>query len=268
MRNIQMLAPQGVISLNNNLPIIATFLEALSFPYKYYRVLLKIGFPLIISVTFFLILNHFSSGSDGNIALVVFGVILVLASVLSLVMAIVGCHRIFLLGPDIVEESSLLNWTGNEIKYIGWWVLIWLCTALIGLPFMIIFMPFIASSAENLFDNQVMFFTVIGLINIPIYYVVSRWSLVLPSSAIDKHGKSLTWSWGISSGNGWRLTLLIGFLPYVMDIIFSLLPTYESIIFALFHGLVWIVVGVIEIGLLSLSYNFLVNNEITENPDE
>jgi len=53
-----------------------------------------------------------------------------------------------------------------------------------------------------------------------------------------------------------------------MDIIFSLLPTYESIIFALFHGLVWIVVGVIEIGLLSLSYNFLVNNEITENPDE
>jgi uncharacterized membrane protein HdeD (DUF308 family) len=229
--------------------------------------LLKIGFPLIISGAFFLILNHFSSEIGGNIALVVFGVILMIAFILSLVMAIVGCHRIFLLGPKIVDESSLLNWTGNEIKYIGWWVLIGLCTALVALPFMFIFMPFIATSAENLFDNQVMFFTVIGLINIPIYYVASRWSLVLPSSAIDKHGKSLTWSWGISSGNGWRLTLLIGFLPYIMDILFSLLPTYDSMIFTLLHGLVWLVVGVIEIGLLSLSYNFLVNNEITENSD-
>ena len=91
-------------------------------------------------------------------------------------------------------------------------------------------------------------------------YVASRGSLVLPSSAIGIHGKSFGWSWRLSSGNGWRLTLLLSFLPSIMYGIFSLLPIYGSLFFALFYGTLWLAIGVVEIGLLSLSYRFLVSN--------
>ena len=201
--------------MNNNLPIIATFLEALSFPYKHYRMLLKAGLPIIITGGLFTTLDHFSSYAEGNSVPVPFIILLAIAFFLSLVMAIVGCHRIFLLGSSVVEESSFLNWTGNEIRYIGWFIFIGLCTSLVALPLMLIFIPFMASSLESSFENQPVFLAVFGLINIPTYYVVSRWSLVLPSSAIDIHGKNLTRSWGLSSGNGWRLTPLIGFLPFI-----------------------------------------------------
>ena len=266
--------------MNNNLPITATFLEALSFPYKHYRMLLKVGLPLIITGGLLLTLNyffpniagidwfsltlsHFFSNTEWD-AIQVFSIVMDILFLLSLVMAIVGCHRIFLLESNIVEESNLFTWTGNEIKYIGWLIFIGLCTFLVSIPFTFILIPFMLSSYEIFFENQFVVFAVIALFNIPIYYIASRWSLVLPSSAIGIHGKSLTWSWELSSNNGWRLTLLIGFLPFIIDIIFSLLPTYDSILFNLLQEALWLIVGVIEIGLLSLSYNFLVNNESSD----
>jgi hypothetical protein len=230
---------------NKNLPIVSTFLEALSFPYKHYRLLLKVGLPLIITEILGTTLSHFFSDSEST-ALAIFSILLNIAFYLSLVMAIVGCHRIFLLDSSVVEGSNLFNWTGNEIKYIGWMIFIGLCASLIPLPLILM------TSLEN-------FLAIAVLINIPICYVISRWSLVLPSSAIDIHGKNLTWSWELSDGNGWRLTLLIGFLPFIMDIVFSSLPTCDSIIYSLFHGAAWLIVGCIEVGLLSLSYKFLVS---------
>lgn len=223
--------------------------------------LLKVGFPLIITGTLFLTVDHFFSGSDGGAVLVMLGIMLVISFILSLVVAIVGCHRIFLLDSSVSDHSNLLSWTGNEIAYMGWWLFIGLCTCFVAFPIVFILIPFLDSSLDGAFENQTVFFSLMGFINIPICYVVSRWSLVLPSSAIDLHGKSLTWSWGLSSGNGWRLTLLIGLLPFILDIMFSLLPEYDSIVFTFFHGVVWLTVGVVEIGLLSLSYKHLVGNE-------
>ncbi len=254
--------------MNNNLPVITTFLEALSLPFKHYRMLLKAGLPIIITGGLSTVLIHFSVNEEGNTLPIALGVLLAVAVVLSLVMAIVGCHRIFLLGDNVVEDASLLNWTGNEIQYIGWWMFIGLGAALVSMPFMLILIPFMMSSIEGFSKNQFVLIAVLSLGYAPIYYVVSRWSLVLPSSAIDIHGKDLTWSWGLSSGNGWRLTLLISLLPFVTDIIFSLLPSYESLLFNLLQGALWLVIGVVEVGLLSLSYKYLVSKEVSENVDD
>lgn len=103
---------------------------------------------------------------------------------------------------------------------------------------------------------------------VPLYYVASRWSLVLPSSAIGIHGNSFRWSWRGSSGNGWRLTLLIWFFPLLTGFLFDLWPDYDSILFKLYQGALWLVVGVVQIGLLSLSYKFLVSNEPDDNTPE
>ena len=242
---------------SHKLPVISTFLEAISLPYKHYRMLLKVGLPLIISSGSLTVLGRFFSDAGTTVPSITLGLFIGIIFCISLVMAIVGCHRIFLIGPCVVEDEKLFNWTGNEVKYAGWWILISICVGLIAIPFSIVVMPFIGSLKGTLIEKGAIFFLLIGLVNAPIYYFAARWSLVLPSSAIGRHGNSLTWSWRLSEGNGWRLTLLVGIFPFIINTLFTLLPEYESVFYALFCGAVGLVAGVVEIGLLSLSYAFL-----------
>lgn len=95
---------------------------------------------------------------------------------------------------------------------------------------------------------------------------MSRCSLILPSCAIGISGRSFLWSWEQSSGNGWRLTLLIGVLPFATDLFFGLLPKSESLLVSLLEGVLWLAIGVIDVCLLSLSYKLLVQSG--EDADE
>lgn len=254
--------------MKSNLPIVPIFMEALSFPYRHHRKLLKVGFPLIITGGLHLVFVQSQVDAEGNMELSMLGILLAAALALSLLIAVVGCHRIFLMDDGDDKESSLLNWTGNEIKYVGWWILIGICAALLAIPFWLIVMPFLMSFSGLDVGNSYFLIVTVSIASIPIYYLVSRWSLVLPSSAIGIHGKSLTWSWELSSGNGWRLTLLIGILPFVSDILFDMLFSHDSLVLVMFQGALWLVIGVIEIGLLSLSYKFLVSKEVSASSYE
>ncbi len=250
---------------HKKLPIAAIFLAAISLPFQHYRLLFKVGLPLIISGSLFIIaLGQFSEEGEEATLPAIFSIGLTTIFLVSLVMAVVGCHRIFLMSPNVVEDAKLFHWTGNEIKYAGWWMLIGICIYLVIIPYSFLLIPLMNSPLSKVLESEVMIFLLLGLAYLPLLYIISRWSLVLPSSAIDIHGKSLIWSWRLSEGNGWRLTLLIGILPLIMDILFTLLPVYDSHVFSLFCGAVWLVIGVVEIGLLSLSYAFLVS----ENHDE
>jgi len=255
------------------LPILTIFLEALSLPHKYCRELFKTGLPIIVIGGLFITINYFLGGVQESSVQGGVYILLSLAFICALVMAIVGCHRIFLLNESDIGEPALLNWTGNEVKYVGWWMLIALCVSLIAFPLMGVFIPILESLIGPVIENKSIFLIVLSLVNFPVYYLASRWSLVLPAAAIDVHGKNLNWSWGLSSGNGWRLTVLISVLPIVADTIFSLLPMYDSVLYNIFKCFLWLVIGVIEIGLLSLSYNFLATHEpmlqgLSENPKE
>lgn len=273
------LALQGVVKLNARLPIMATFLEALTLPYKHYRALPKVGLPLIVTLGMGESLFYFFPDTEGGYLELAFFGLIGIALLLSLVMAIVGCHRIFLLGDSVAEKSRLLNWTGSAINYAGWCIYIWLCVIFAFLtffPFVIVCM-WLWESARHFFDNYPTFLSAIGAVVVVVgsalfgvlyLYVISRWSLVLPSSAMGIHGKSLAWSWRLSSGSGWRLTLLIGFLPLALGSILGLLPEADSTAIFLLYVALWLVVGVIEVGLLSLSYRFLVSHETSGNATE
>ena len=247
--------------MKKNLPILEIFLEATSLPFKHYRTLLKVGFPLIILNGLNIVFSHFSDNQNSSLIALNFIWFFVIS--LSLVMAIIGCHRVFLLGDNVVKETSLFHWTRNEIKYIGWWVWIGLCTSFFTIPFLLID----TIPIEQYIDHKLIVDTINNLIYLPLYYLISRWSLVFPSSSIDIHGKDLTWSWNLSAGNGLRLTILISLAPFLANFIFSLLPQHSSLFLSLVEGTIWLVIGVIEVGLLSLSYQFLINNN-AKNIDE
>ena len=252
---------------NNKLPVIALFMEAFTLPFKYSRALVRVGLPLIATILMLSLDNHLQLDELSVILQMSVMFFLLAFCIVFLMMAVIGCHRIFLLGEHVVENQKIFHWTGNEIKYAGWWVLILLGTFLVSIAFGLLMSSLIAASAGS--ENTSQYFIVLAysLISIPIYYIPSRWSLVLPAAAISNHGKSLSWSWDQSSGNGWRLTLMIAFLPFLMNLIFSLLPYFDSVLYDLIHSLLWLIVGVIEVGLLSLSYRFLAESNM-ENIDE
>ncbi|MCK5830675.1 MAG: hypothetical protein KAH20_10260 [Methylococcales bacterium] len=260
---------------NRKIPVLKIFLEAVLLPIKHTKILFKVGLPLIITGSLLTIYGDspplnidFSNDaihSDWTWDEAFFLGLLVVLFLVSFVMAIVGYHRIFLMDWSEVEKMKLFGWTGNELKYVGWWVLIGLCAELITLPFLLL-IPIMTPLIERFFENQDVFDNLI--IYLPIYYVGSRWALVLPSSAIGIHEKTFSWSWQLSDGNGWRLTFLICLLPVTLELILGLLPTFDSIIYSLFVGFIWLIVGVIETGLLSLSYSYLELNSDDQNYEE
>ena len=99
---------------------------------------------------------------------------------------------------------------------------------------------------------------------------MARLSLVLPATAIDQKGKSLKWSWRLSQGNSIRLFLIIGSIPLLTNIFLYFLPESEGIVLSLVYSTVGLIVGAIEICLLSLSFNFLskTNVETINNKSE
>ncbi len=248
---------------NRKLPVLKIFSEAVLLPIKYTRILFKVGLPLIIAGSLLTIYGDSplsNRNTDWEWGETFFpGLLIDVLFLVSLVMAIIGCHRIFLMDRSEVEKMKFFGWTGNELRYAGWWVLIGLCAGLITLPFMLL-IPIMTPLFNRLFENQDVLDILLVVVNLPIYYVASRWALILPSSAIGIHEKTFSWSWQLSDGNGWRLTFLIGFLPVTLELMLGLLPTFDSIFYSLFVGFIWLIVGVIETGLLSLSYSYLEPN--------
>ncbi|MEC8426908.1 MAG: hypothetical protein VXZ35_00665, partial [Pseudomonadota bacterium] len=92
--------------MNNKLPLVSIFLEALSFPARYRRLLLKVGAPVVIVGGLYTIFDYYSADVEESLFLYVLDFILALAAIFTMVIGIVGCHRILLLGKGSVEGSS------------------------------------------------------------------------------------------------------------------------------------------------------------------
>lgn len=243
---------------NEKLPVEEIFRKALALPINHFKELLIVGAPLIIAGTVVLIFTDLLLPRSFNFELVGLSVFLATFFILTLVIGIIGCHRIVILGPDASRTKNIFSWTGNEIRYIGWWLVIGICSALIAVPLMFIVMPLMSTSIDELFDDILTVY-ILELINIPIYYLVSRWSLVLPAAAVDIREKGLSWAWKLSEGNGWRLTLLVGFIPFMADLFFSYIPSTDFLLLNMMEGALWLLIGVVQIGLLSHSYRFLID---------
>ncbi|PLX95331.1 MAG: hypothetical protein C0620_04430 [Desulfuromonas sp.] len=182
-----------------------------------------------------------------------------LAMMSTMIIAIIGCHRTFLLqGPD-APKTPIIRWGWREMRFIGKWILIGLCAMALAMPFMFLIMPFIVKSGQELMENQHLFLIGTNLAYLPIYYVIARLMLVLPATAIDERW-SLTDAWRISSGNGWRVMIVVGIVPMIVNLILCLLPALDSILYYVFHMALWLIVAVYGIALLSLSYKYLSEN--------
>ena len=264
--------------MNKKLPVVATLKEAILLPFKHLGCVLKVGFPLILFFVLQFIISYFLLFDGGILRQsddVFFAINLISLplNVAALVIGVVGCHRIFLL-DHARENTRLFNWTGNEIKVVGWWLVIGIAFLLMAIPFFLIF--FVMGGFNIIARMGFAELAVTFLFFMPLLYIMVRWLLVIPSAAIGIHGKTLSWSWRLTAGNGFRLMLLVSIFPFLFNVLMVCIGVLFATIFSslayatllqVLSTVLWLVMGVIQVALLSLSYKFLVENVVVEEDE-
>ena len=234
------------------LEVLPIFREAINLPIKHMVMLTRITGPLLlVPVLLFIFATYWSPieasveifGGAGVLLYVVASLLLIVPSVLS----IVAGHRIFILGEESMAQHGILWWSSRETRFVGWCIAVALLIGLLNALAVAILAPLVIIQAPP---------TVVGLLGwlvfLPVGYVLARWSLVLPATAVDER-PSLDWAWHASRGVGLRLLVLIVFLPFVMDLAVELIPEVNTIALTI----AWLYVAAVEIALLSLSYREL-----------
>jgi len=178
----------------------------------------------------------------------------------------VSCHRLVLLGPSPATLAPKLRWGRRETRFLGWLVVL----AVIFVVGRLLLMLVIANVLLTLFQSTAI--TAEGPPKVgadwlkgPDYfafvscaYVVARFSLVLPATAIDEK-IGLRWAWQKSAHNGWRLAVVVSVFPWVLsrglDLMYrenAALPELAMLV------VLSVLASTLEIIALSLSYQDLM----------
>jgi hypothetical protein len=184
------------------------------------------------------------------------GTVYVVCYVLVSALAAISCHRVLLLGPVSVPKFGIGHLGRRELSFIGAMLFLGIVGGIVGL-----FSELLLKEITGIDDwsSGGWYLGLRTIAALPTSYLFARLAMMLPSIAIETH-LSVPEAWRLSSGNGWRLVLLIVFLPWVVrqlewNIAVGIpVNTAASIanttLYALFLPL--------EIALLSVSYRHLI----------
>jgi len=245
---------------NNKLPVYKIILGSLAVPWVYRRLLVR----NLSTTSIFVVLLGLAGSQVQKILtlppwiLIFVPILFVLLWMIVFTRFAVNCHRTVLLGADAsIKPFQLFSWSRRENAFL---VRVLVVSVLVGLA-TIMFTSFFGTVAGLIFPGETFlkehFNTIESLAEIPATYLLARLCLVLPATALDNK-QSFRWAYEISSGNGIRIALTIGLLPWLLDwLVSEVIPEGSSLALSLVYYLVTLVVMVVEISALSLSYKEL-----------
>lgn len=162
----------------------------------------------------------------------------------------VACHRLVLLDPRRVHPG----WSWREVRFLFWLVGMYLVYLAVWLPVWTVLVNLTPGMSPDWTREPAV---------IPALYFVARLSLVLPAVALDGE-VSFKWAWRLTRGNGWRLVVVVGVLPWAISQVLGLLyradPTPVETVALTVIG---IALFAVEIAALSISYRDLTTGHIT-----
>lgn len=171
-------------------------------------------------------------------------------------LAAISCHRVLLLGPVSVPKFGVGRLGKRELSFIA--ALLFLCVG-VGILQQLgdTFMRSLTGIGDA--EGERRSFILYTLSSLPAWYLFARLALMLPSIAIETRLR-IPQAWQLSSGNGWRLIVLIVLLPWLMRLlewgIATELPGKAASTIA--YSALYAVLLPLEIALLSVSYRHLV----------
>lgn len=172
----------------------------------------------------------------------------------------VTCHRLVLLEPRAVASRMAPRWSRRETGFFLW-------LAAVGVTFAGVVFVLTTSILNAPFrwkgePGGAWFQWSVFLAKLPAFYLCARLSVVFPAIAVDRK-VSLKWAWDATTGNGWRLVLVVGALPWVISgavgLLYRLIPGVATTVALTVAGFALLVV---EVAAISLSYRELVQDEL------
>lgn len=127
----------------------------------------------------------------------------------------VPCHRLALLGSE-QKGAYLPRWSRRETRFLVWLTLLW-GSMMLGLMASTMVADTLALNLigpegwETLRSNRVVWYASL----LPAYYLIARFSLMLPAIAIDNK-TSPVHAWYLSRNNGLRLMLIVYAVPWTL----------------------------------------------------
>lgn len=258
------------------LPILNIFVGAFLLTGKNIGKLLKYGSPLIL--IFGVVITYFSLHFKASSTMLLnfyrlrnqFGELAILVALIAIfalqVVVFSGFYRVFLLKPNVVAKMKILRWSDRETRFM-WWTLFIALSIVLTLYLLGEILTFLMWEFPSYMRDKTVLKLIFYSINIIIFYIVNRWSILLPAIAIDKK-KNISWAWKISKANGCHLMLLNGALPLATVLILYLLPTFDSLAYYLILAFICFIVSIIQTGIISLSSYYLSKNEEETNTTE
>ncbi|MFD2167563.1 hypothetical protein ACFSJY_15035 [Thalassotalea euphylliae] len=182
----------------------------------------------------------------------------IFAFLIILAKSIVHTHRSFILNEH-ASIKELFKLTRRDFRFIKKFIALNIVMMLVGIVIMAMFGKYLIELAQST-ENQAILF-IIGLITtLMTAYIWSRLAIVLPSAALD-HSLSIQSAWNISDDYSAKLFIGVGLLPVITDLIISYLPSFDSHIYTASIAFVWGIVAIIEIGILSLIYKDITEDQ-------
>ncbi len=230
------------------LPVAKIFGEAIKFPFRQTGQFWILVFILCLgSIAFTIAENYFILTMLRDLPIRwLAGVSMVLDGLsqgLVFTLLAIACHRMILLEEQKNRWTEFFRWSHRETRFFIWSFLIYIVVILIMLPLGMVSLVIIKSGLRIISDYfanegiKIMGFRVwaLGFFSTMYFlflYLLSRVSLVLPVTAIDGN-PTIPWAWDLSAGNGWRLTLIVGMIPFLallgffLKVLETLLPTFS-----------------------------------------
>lgn len=171
------------------------------------------------------------------------------------------CHRLVLV--DFNTGSRLISpfsWSVRETLFLRRMIFVYVLTFVGSVLISMVPLAMVAQSLpEAQRNNPVALFPFAVLFaGIPAIYLLARMSLVFPATALDLQS-SLGWSWNISRGNGIRIAIIVGLIPWMSAVLeYLLTKLIPGMIAAIVSNVLNYVLIAIEITALSLAYRELV----------
>ncbi|MCP3889873.1 MAG: hypothetical protein GY702_13510 [Desulfobulbaceae bacterium] len=213
-----------------------------------------ISFPTLILVSIWALSNYVASSESQPL----YFLIMVLWGIGFSFFA-VTCHRLILIGTDDVYSSFNFRLRIREVKFLGWILIVYTIVTLAEMVPMTITMNLNGSyGTENSSEE---FYWLSQIFKIPALYVLGRLCLVFPATAVD--GKAgLKWSWLITKGNGWRVFVIVGLVPWIFSWLVWLVWREEAtLVEQVLLTLVTYIGLAVEIFMLSLTYKELSSEQ-------
>jgi len=168
----------------------------------------------------------------------------------------VTCHRLVLLDPESVSRAWRPRWTLRETRFFLWVTGLWL----VGVAAMMTLLTVVGTVWVNVAgDSGIDLDRMQFALELALLYPFARLCVLLPATAVDRDPlPDLRWALHLTRNNGWRLVVVVGFLPWLFAYLVGLAYRSEATM------LEWLLLTVlalaffaVEIAAISISYREL-----------